>query len=269
VEVREPAFWREVMPILHPDGSALTAPEVAANTDADDLRSEGWFQRDGVLDPADTKRLLAGVVALRERGLHPAWSWAWDEPWALFLRLAPLWRAWLGPEWRILPAFWTWYVPAVPGLRGWAPHQDRGIADVVEPDGMPTFLSAWIPLTPALPSNGCMYLLPMGHDPYRPSADSLASIRAMPVRPGGVIGWNHAVWHWSGIVGPDAPCPRVSIGLELQRGDRPPGRDGLIEPDRIPDLEGRLRLVAEMFQRYSHMTTIDAHNRALAEAVLS
>jgi hypothetical protein len=269
-DVHDPLQWAAIVPGFHTDGSALApvAASIAAEEAVRSLRAEGWFHVDAALPVGETRLVLAAVLALRERGLHPVWVWAWDETWRLFLHGAPLWSAILGEGWRILPALWTWYVPAVPGEAGWAPHVDRSKPDIVDADGSPRVISAWIPLTPAVPANGCIYVLPMGHSPSALQKAHVPEIRALPARPGAVLGWNHAVWHWSGRVGPGAPCPRVSVGLELQRGDVPPFTDFVLAPSEIPPLAGRLRLVAAMIRHYAHMTAVDEPNRALASALL-
>lgn len=263
----EPSFWNALAPGLHVDGSApIPATSVDPEPAFAALRHEGYLHLDAVIPPDHVRTLLAAILRLRQADLPPVFVFAWDEAWTTFLALDRLWVAILGPEWRLLPAFFAWYVEPVEGASGWKPHQDR--LGTVAPDGTPTSLSAWVPLTHATPDNGCIHVVPR---PWQRRASwdiELQDVRALPARPGSVLAWNQELWHWSGRVGARAVHPRVSLSFELQRGDIAPLRSPLLGPG-VPDLPERLRLIAEQILRYTHMTGVDERVIALAQALRS
>ena len=215
------------------------------------LRSQGWAQQDDVADVVLLDRLRKGVLTLREYRLPAPFLFVFDEAWALFTGLDPLWRSVLGNGYRALPCFWCWFVAPGPKNRGWPVHRDRmnGPRNVLD-DGTPLTLSAWIPLTPATPANGCMYLVPAPDGQEHWENIALNSVRAVPAEPGSVLAWRQDIWHWSGHSSGIAEVPRISIGLEFQADtdtafDRP-----LIDLAEPLTLRQRLALVGMNIWRY-------------------
>jgi hypothetical protein len=263
------SYWGNLAPALHLDGSALSRQ--GTNLSADrldkldrDLRRVGYYAADGVLPADDLRPILEVCAKLHRFGLPLVFAFVYDETWNLFLRLAPLWARFLGEDWRIVPSLWGWFVEPGEENAGWRPHRDRDSVPTVRDDGTPLSLTAWIPLTPALPSNGCIYVVPWPHTLDDLRRENLQRIRALPAMPGSVIGWHHEVYHWSGRSTEDAPFPRVSLSIELQRADFAPLEGRVLDPSQIPAYPERIRLIGEQILRYRHMTGIHGNLEAIA-----
>lgn len=271
--LRDPTFWRRLAPALTVDGDDAGAPVAFDAATVDTLRArvcrEGFFQLRGVFDPLETRLLLAAILALRQRGLPPVFVFGFAEPWRLYTRLGPLWSALLGPDWKLLPALWAWYVEPGEANAGWPPHQDRKGRCTVADGGLPLSMTCWIPLTPADPTNGCMYVVPMQHQPIDLAALQLQDVRALPAMPGDVLGWNGNVFHWGGRSTPDARFPRVSLSMEMQRADQPPYTQPMLDNTRVPSFPERLWLIGRAIGFYDHMESqsdaVRLIGRALAE----
>jgi hypothetical protein len=268
--MRDPAFWIPYGPGLHVDGARaappiVLSPELLAATRAQVL-DEGWFQLDPIVPRADVVALREAIVRLYEAGYPPVFVWVYDEAWTLFARLGALWQELIGPEWRLMPAFWAWYVQ--PGSEGWAPHRDRPDNVVLREDWSPLFMSAWIPLTPALPSNSCMYLLPMAHGTTPVPMSSLHHIKTLMAAPGAVMGWNGQIVHWGGKSSPNAPHPRISLSIELQSATIPPLQgEKLYGPGDLPGFEERLLLIGRQIGHYEHMASMTTPLRMVGRAL--
>ncbi len=132
------------------------------------------------------------VRSLSAANLSPVFAFLYDEYWCPFLKLHHLYDALLGGRYMWLPAFWVWDVDPKKSESGWKPHRDRGRKSLFD-DGAPKALTTWIPLSPATPLNGCIYIVPASHDPIYATEEELnwkahleySSIRALP---------DHAIW---------------------------------------------------------------------------
>jgi hypothetical protein len=180
----------------------------------------------------------------------------------------------LDPEYRVLPAFWAWYVVPTESQAGWAPHRDR-TGSLLRADDSPESLTVWLPLTEATPLNGCMYVYPAHlEDRSRASQTAvlagaqLQHIRALPATPGSLLAWNQQLLHWGGRASRLATEPRCSIALEFQRGDGPPFENPLIHPEQLPSFHLRLGLSGKLLLKYAPFHRFDSPElRALAVAL--
>jgi hypothetical protein len=272
-QMQDPAFWRRIVPTMNTSGMVLgTAFEPdprILDLCYQELCAIGYTQLDGLLPLDELAEILAAVKAVRSTGLLPMYVFAFDEPWGIYLRLSPVWRRMLGLDWQFLPAVWTWWIEQGPGNAGWPAHRDRGKQIAIREDGSPLSLSAWVPLTRSLPSNGCMYVLPKGLEFEMLTMQNIQHARALPAAPGTVLLWNQNVWHWSGQSSRRAPNPRVSMAFELQTASVPPFQTPLLDPLACPPpLNVRLGLVAQQILQYRHFTRLEGPQIELAEALL-
>ena len=268
-QLLDPAFWASVtpLPVDAMPGKPIPVDAARCAEAREAIRRDGYLQLPPLVSPGEIRALLDAVMAIRAAGLPPVFVFALDPTWHLFFRLDALWTAVFDGAWRALPSCWAWVVE--PGERGWKPHQDRQGEPGLAGDAGPTSLSAWIPLTPATPLNGCMYILPMRYHVGDATNVDLQDIRALPAAPGSVLAWNHVVTHWGGRAAENAPVPRVSLSLELQRADARGLHSPAYGPDEIPDLPGRLALIGRMLIRYDHMSPLARDLEALAHALVT
>ncbi len=258
------AFWRELCPELSIEGKLEAPPARLPDPAAllSLLRTEGYINEPDVLSLEWIARMRGAIQTLHARGIPPAFAFVYDEFWLIFRSLAPFLTEVLGPNYRVLPAFWAWYVEPTDAASGWTPHRDRpGVG--LAPDNTPESLSIWLPLTHATPLNGCMYILPAHWDDnfkqrnWSPgmhtvmSGEQLQNIRALPAPPGSLLSWNQSLYHWGSRASKMGTEPRCSISVEFQRGDRPALSTPLLDPREILPFGSRLGLVGRLLKAYS------------------
>ena len=120
-----------------------------------------------------------------------------------------------------------------------------------------------------------MYILPANLDPTYATEDEktwqvdMASIRAMPGKPGDFLCWNQAVLHWGSRTSRFAPHPRMSMALEFQRGDITPWNNPLLEPFANHDFAFRLKLVGKQILQYKHMYPLPERFQLMAQQLVA
>jgi hypothetical protein len=263
-EVTRIEFWRELCPQLTIEGSGDLPQAIFPSVESlvEHICIEGYVNEPGVLPLNAIEALRIGIKRLHENGIPPVFGFVYDEFWQIFRSLAPFLTVVLGHDYRLMPAFWAWYVEPTDAAAGWIPHTDRPGANIPA-DNMPDSLTIWLPLTRATPLNGCLYILPMKWDEnfHRRNTQEgtetvlrgaqLQNIRALPAPPGSLLAWNQALFHWGGRASKMGTEPRCSISVEFQRGDRPPLAPPLIDPAEIPPFHSRLGLVGHMLLAYA------------------
>ncbi|MBV9045809.1 MAG: phytanoyl-CoA dioxygenase family protein [Alphaproteobacteria bacterium] len=275
-QVRSPDTWRRFAPGFHIGDNAylksVTALDLGANRREElmgQLRFDGYFHESGIDLGIDHAAVATTVRALSAAGILPVFAFVFDEFWMPFHKLHP-WYAGLLGDYAMLPAFWVWNLEPSKGDAGWAPHRDKGHMALL-PDGSPRALTTWIPLSPSLPLNGCMYIVPASADPaYGTPNDNqirfeLPAIRALPAQPGDVLMWNQAVLHWGGRTSPRAPHSRVSMAFEFQQTGTAPYYEPPLKPRAFIPFDQRLTLIANQILRYRHMYKFDPATVAIAE----
>lgn len=279
-ELVQRGFWRQALPELSVNARLSAATTVPRPSNAAvDLASrrmslEGYFQESDKELVVLSAALASAIERLRELGLPPVFVFLFDEAWLAFFRQHAMIASFLGANYQILPDFWAWRIDPAAGQAGWRPHRDKG-GWALAADGAPLSLTMWIPLTPATPQNGCMYILPANRDPVYNTPEEKSwrvdypAIRALPAEPGQYLCWNQAVLHWGAQSSPFAETPRMSMALEFQRKDVAPFNRPLL--GNLPNLsfDSRLKLIAKQILQYKHMYPLPAPLQALAQQLLS
>lgn len=256
--------WRSLCPDLHVE-EGPPQPEFRLDDIQElvrEIRIEGYINVPNVLPESLFRPLRECVEHLHNSGILLPFSFVYDEFWLAYQGLSRFLSAVLGDEYRALPDFWTWRVPAADTGAGWGPHRDR-VQPTIEPDNSPHSLTVWLPFSDATPLNGCMYALPAHHDerfrtrafdgPGNNHVSDPHSIRALPATAGSLLAWNQALLHWGGRGSRLGAAPRISAAFEFQRGDRQPYNQPLLDPSRLPSFRERLGLIGKQVLQYQHM----------------
>jgi hypothetical protein len=278
-ELTSPDTWRARAPHLHIEDVAFIRTHTPASPTpqqtqaaAAAMRLEGYFQSSIGNWGVDVTALANTVRDLSAAKLSPVFAFLYDEFWIPFYKLHHMYQSLLGGRYAVLPDFWVWDVDPRRGEAGWPPHRDKGYQALLD-DRMPKSLTTWIPLSPATPLNGCIYIVPAHLDPtYATPRDGewkfeLPSVRALPGNPGDFFIWNQAVLHWGSRTSPLASGSRVSMALEFQRADVPPYNKPLIEPLTILTFDQRLKLVAKQILQYRHMYKVASEMEQMATEI--
>ncbi|WP_339780822.1 phytanoyl-CoA dioxygenase family protein [uncultured Thalassospira sp.] len=300
-------FWRGLNPDLHIDGTSegacatgasrgldiagtggdgvgfgvesatkpnLMREDVDYSQLSDRFWDEGYFLLHDVLPVAVLGQLRAAIERLVAARLPVAMIYLYDEAWQVFAALRPLLSHFLGDKIALLPHFWAWYVDPAQQGRGWPPHRDYQGQSAID-DDMLISLSLWVPLSDAIPENGCMYVLPRSFERCydfpvtKPQDVALQDARALPARPGAVMGWRQDVYHWGSRASRFATSPRISLSLEFQNAAFDPLGDPLLDLERPPCFHDRLTLIAGQFEKYRHMQDMDEDVLVWSKEILS
>lgn len=256
--------WRALCPSLNVEGD-LTREAYAIGDMGEllnDLRIEGYVNVPGVLPTSVFEPLRDCLSTLQQVQIPLAFSFVYDEMWLAFQGVARFISAALGEDYRALPDFWAWHVPATDQGAGWGPHRDKPLP-TLDADNSPHSLTVWLPFSDATPLNGCMHVLPAHRDerfqrrewggPDNNRVFDPQSIRALPAPAGSMLAWNQALLHWGGRASRLAKGPRASAAFEFQRGDKPAYNVPLLDPGRMPSFEERLGLIGKQVLQYRHM----------------
>lgn len=278
-QAQNPDYWKNLNPQLTVSedltslsGNALTIEQEHMDKLLFNLKKEGYFQLDSFLSEAEILRMADGIEKLRQSGWPVPFAFIYDEFWHTFSRLSQILSVILGEDYRQLPAFWSWYIDTTNAEKGWHPHRDNG-GNTLLPDGMPKCVTIWIPLSDAIPLNGCMYILPAPFDPNyggkvqkgeKKEIINFQDIRALPATAGSVLCWNHAVLHWGSRSSERAPHPRISLAFEFQRSDVEPYKTPLLDPSNPPNFNQRLALIGKQILQYQHMYRLSEELAELA-----
>lgn len=256
-------YWLDVNPELSITDIPLrepvaTRPLAEAARFGESIRDRGFFVATDALDAGSCEPLAAALARLVAAGIPTPFLLVYDEAWQMFARAGAVLATVVGADFLVGGDLWVWHVAADPGGSGWGPHRDGNLGDGTLPDGRAGLVTVWIPLTEATSANGCMYVLPTDRDPAVPDAlDSkqvarcdLPSVRALPARPGDVLGWNTRLLHWGGRSSADAGAPRMSMSIYCQRRDAPRYGDDFVPLDGPIPLHHRLGVISRALLTY-------------------
>ena len=276
----KPEFWQVLAPALHIAGASAHVaptpfiPEEQANYLRQLVHDEGYLHGNFGAWHTPLSPIIEVIQHLKSVGLLPVFAFVYDEIWQLADQLSSTISCLLGEDYWLLPDFWAWHIDPMHAEAGWSAHRDKGYRALLS-DGHPSSLTAWIPLTPATPLNGCMYILPADRDPvYGTTNDKnwqihYPDIRALPADPGEFIIWNQAVLHWGSHSSPRATGqPRISCAFEFQRADIPAWNQPLLAPNTALDFKQRIRLIGKQIQQYQHMYPLPAYLSQYAENMI-
>jgi hypothetical protein len=238
---------------------------------------EGYFQTPAVIDTPNLARLNGAIDAVVAAGWPPVFAWVYDEFWTLarLPDVADLIASQIGAGFSQIPHIWTHVVPAMVGSSGWTPHFDGPSSGRA---------SIWIALTDATLSNGCMHVvsrrllaptfesepLDTGTIALKDAFRALQGVRALPAKPGAVLGWTFDVLHWGG------PClstggARRAISMEFiaQGQTTNPDETPLLPvAGPFPGFRDRLRMIATAVVAYQKFEPGLVRYRAMAQALL-
>ena len=257
-------MWRAFAPRLHIEDTAFLDSTKLVGLDPAQqaplraqLTTEGYIHASGVDWSVDLNLMAQTVRDLTAARLPPVCAFVYDEFWAPFRALAPVFQLLMG-DYAMLPDMWVWDIDPQANDAGWTPHRDKGHVTLA-PNKSPLSLTAWIPLTAATPLNSCIYVVPAMLDPtYGTQREGewrfdLGSIRALPATTGDFLMWTQALLHWGSKSSVRAKEHRVSIAFEFQRTGIRAFREPLLNPQTMIPFDARLRLIQAQIQQYSHM----------------
>ena len=163
--------------------------------------------------------------------------------------------------------------------KGWIPHRDRdALKNALEPDGLPNYITAWMPITNATPKSSCLYFIPRMHDiTYETDEEdymtkifttyeSYQNILSLPMTPGGLICFTSRVIHWGskplqplkGEKPVYEPRQAVSITIANNKFEKPSlSRKGAIE---YPTFLESVVLATSLALRYNHQNPISTEH---------
>jgi hypothetical protein len=273
-------YWRDFAPNLHVlDENYLQGQKVFRLDDATKeqvshkIKLEGYFQSPKQQWEIDFQLLVNLIGRLKASKIPTPFAFIFDEYWLIFWKLSQIAQHVLGDSSLRLPDFWAWHVDPQNSESGWTPHRDKDYR-TLNTDGSPKSITFWIPLSDALPSNGCMYIVPANFDKNYGTSDDkkwdfdLSSIRALPAEAGSIFCWNQAVLHWGSKCSPFETEPRVSIAMEFQSSRIAPLNQPVMPVNEIPSFEIRLKLIAKQILQYQHMYPLENEIRDLAESII-
>jgi hypothetical protein len=261
--ILDPDYWRRLNPQLSVEGatepSSLEATPLSAGEleqARENVGSHGYFQTPPTLSVSVIDALREGIELLRQEGLPPTFAFVYDEAW-LVSRTPSLTRLVTSvvdnrykQTWRV----WCHYVPPVPGAGGWSPHRDGGGTTTNR-------LTLWIPLSPATLDNGCMYVIPKDMIPPGTTLETenvhtlLRATKALPARPGEVLGWEFQVIHWGSFCSDRPGSPRISLSQEFIARDASPETYELplieVREGTLPSFRERLYFISRGVIEYA------------------
>jgi hypothetical protein len=227
------------------------------------IRKEGYFQTAPVVDPAEVAKLRRCIATVVSHGHHESYALVYDEFYHVMGKLTNVLAPVLGPDFQFVPdEYAAYYIPPDDQAAGSPPHRDAlRTATSIEPDGTPTLVNVWIPLTDVTPLTSCMYVLPAHFDSHYPHhggsspgkielwSRDLPSIRALPARAGSVLCWSTHLIHWGARSSEYATHPRISFATYYQSRHVPPYHEVTMDiPSPLP-FKYRLHLIEKVWRR--------------------
>jgi hypothetical protein len=258
-------YWRQLNPHLTIEGDhwpdetesrPLSEPELETVTRH--VTDRGYFHTTEVVSTDLLARLVQAVESARREGWPGTTCFVYDEFWQVSRTPSAdaLLRGTLGEGYSQIPKVWCHYVNPTKRAQGWGPHID-GPADEARRQPRNHRLTLWVPLTEATLDNGCIYLIPRDLEPPEGLSQAdlpkvLVATRALPARPGELLGWDHYTMHWGSSVSRNDVPVRVSLSFEFLSAAATPFADEqpLLGMNALPSFEQRLRFIAAGVSEY-------------------
>jgi hypothetical protein len=246
----QPEFWCQICPHLHistapvdviddavsTQQKSATASAESASTSSSEvsryrqeqLRTVGFVEIDDKLNESLIECLRQGIENLSQAGLPATYILLYDETWELGLASCSILRHATHPKHQFGYDVLAWCIEQ----SGFSPHRDRqpendtNVMASFTQQGDPDFVTHWIALTDAMPSNSCLYVISANHDPgyhqgdgdHRnplevalPEKHAYQNIRAIPRKAGESVLFTHRILHW-GSTRTQGP-PRMAISF--------------------------------------------------------
>lgn len=265
-DYRTPEFWRGLNPHLTVSASPLATarphPAIvsddAAASAAVQLDRDGYLATSPVVTDARMAPIRQAMDTLAARGIPAGFVAVYDEYYALFEGLEPLFAPILGERYLwVAHGFWAFRVP--PGDQAinslWAPaspHRDSlGPDPRILAGERPGIMTVWIALTDVTPADSCIYVVPAAADrafrtaerDVHPGQFELQDIRAVPAQAGSVLAWSTHLAHWGSRGSAASTRTRMSATMYFQRADVPAFDASVFDPSGPVPLDDRLRWV--------------------------
>src|SRR5215213_5116742 len=253
----EPGYWMSVCPWLslsthRPRATSANESMPDVTDTLDEYRRCGYGLAEDAFEMDHLRNMARAVSAVQSAGWPVVFSFVYDQFWTVLD--APKLRAFLtsvlGPHYQTTARFLVNYVPATPGGSGYPPHMDGGRNHTV---------TCWVPLTPASPDNGGIYVIEQTRESLRVLTEFknlemfnkqqmlllLAHSRAVPMNPGGFVAWPQDTIHWGGQF--RRGTERLAISWEFMGAQHENIDDMLplaLHVDQpLPEFENRLRWI--------------------------
>lgn len=231
----QPDFWIQICPHLRisqlkkasTDGVTTSnpSPDAVSRFRQEQLRNVGFVEIDDKLDETLIESLRLGIENLYRVGLPATCILLYDETWKLALASRSILHSVTHPNHQFGYDILAWRIET----SGFSPHRDRQPKENVKTTFTsdddddnhqfdPDFVTHWIALTDAMPSNSCLYVIPANHDPgyYQgdnddveqppkgknplemalPNKYAYQNIRAIPRKAGESVVFTHRILHW-------------------------------------------------------------------------
>jgi hypothetical protein len=210
---------------------------------------------------SEIQELATAVNSVRRAGWPLIFAFVYDLTWRIgrAAKLRDFVSALIGPGYQTTISFWVNYVPAARGGSGFPPHRDD-----VRPGHHA--VTCWIPLTPATPDNGCVYVIERNPENSGEQVDisgdnltagqlliALRRVRALPASPGSFLAWPNDTIHWGGMFlrGEQA---RLALSFHLASADfenvDPSLSKALLAEQPLPSFSDRLRWASLSMLRF-------------------
>jgi hypothetical protein len=268
-QIEDIQFWRNLCPqakisdVVLERAKTLRVESAQLHEYQTVLREEGYFQTPPMLPIEMQQEMLACIEAVKSAGFPQMFALVYDVFYEAFHYFDTILRSMLGDDYKMIPNFWVYYIPATEGGKGFEPHRDLEYLNTIDAQGNPTVLTLWVTVTDANPLNSCMYVLPSHRDPEYKAAITnlkqgaslfkLEDVRAIPVAGGALSGWDQYLYHWGSRGSHRASHARVSYALYCQRGDIAPMDDAWVDLQTDLSFEDRLGFICRGMYRYSYV----------------
>jgi hypothetical protein len=174
--------------------------------------------------------------------------------------------------------------------KGWVPHRDRDqLENALEPDGLPNYITIWMPITDATPKSSCLYFIPRMYDSTYDNSDedrkymdkifttdeSYQNILSLPLTTGGLLSFTSRVVHWGSkplppIKGSKAkhtpPRQALSIAVANRKFEKVAlAREGATE---FPTFLESVLLAISQALRYNHQDPVSKEHQNCFKKIL-
>jgi hypothetical protein len=264
---QDPGYWVSLCPAMsittdQPETASLKVPDSDLASVINEYRTYGHCAVHNAFGLGEIEALATAVNSVGEAGWPLIFAFVYDQLWSVgrAAKLRAFVSALIGPGYQPTISFWVNYVPATRGGSGFPPHRDD-----VQPGHH--VVTCWVPLTPATPDNGCVYVIERdSENPDEPIDLSCANltaaqvlralprVRALPASPGSFLAWPNDTIHWGGMFlrGEQA---RLALSFHFASADfenvDSSLRKALLSERPLPRFDDRLRWVCQSMLRFT------------------